>query len=82
MTDPVPYTVWSIRTCGLVPGGTERKVKFMSRKMLINASHSEENRVAIVVDGILSELDIEIAGQQQTKGNIYKAVVVRVEPGL
>jgi ribonuclease E len=54
----------------------------MSRKMLINASHSEENRVAIVVDGILSELDIEIAGQQQTKGNIYKAVVVRVEPGL
>ncbi|WP_020675436.1 Rne/Rng family ribonuclease [Geopsychrobacter electrodiphilus] len=54
----------------------------MSKKMLINASHPEENRVAIVVDGILSELDIEIAGQLQTKGNIYKAVVVRVEPGL
>lgn len=50
--------------------------------MLINASHPEENRVAIVVDGILSELDIEIAGQEQTKGNIYKAVVVRVETGL
>ena len=50
--------------------------------MLINASHPEENRVAIVVDGILSELDIELAGQQQTRGNIYKAVVVRVEPGL
>ena len=54
----------------------------MSRKMLINASHPEENRVAIVVDGILSELDIEIAGQEQSKGNIYKAVVVRVETGL
>jgi ribonuclease E len=54
----------------------------MSKKMLINASHPEENRVAIVVDGLLSELDIELAGQQQTKGNIYKAVVVRVEPGL
>jgi ribonuclease E len=54
----------------------------MSKKMLINASHPEENRVAIVVDGILSELDIELAGQQQTRGNIYKAVVVRVEPGL
>ncbi len=54
----------------------------MSKKMLINASHPEENRVAIVVDGILSELDIEIAGQEQTKGNIYKAVVVRVETGL
>lgn len=50
--------------------------------MLINASHPEENRVAIVVDGILSELDIEIAGQEQSKGNIYKAVVVRVETGL
>jgi len=50
--------------------------------MLINASHPEENRVAIVVDGILSDLDIEIAGQEQTKGNIYKAVVSRVEPGL
>lgn len=50
--------------------------------MLINASHPEENRVAIVVDGTLSELDIEIAGQEQTKGNIYKAVVVRVETGL
>ena len=54
----------------------------MSKKMLINATHPEENRVAIVEDGILSELDIEIAGHEQTKGNIYKATVVRVEPGL
>ena len=54
----------------------------MSKKMLINATHPEENRVAIVEDGILSELDIEIAGHEQTKGNIYKATVIRVEPGL
>ncbi len=54
----------------------------MSKKMLINASHPEENRVAIVKDGILTELDIEIEGKEQTKGNIYKAVVVRVESGL
>ncbi len=54
----------------------------MSKKMLINATHAEENRVAIVEDGILSELDIEITGQEQTKGNIYKGVVSRVEPGL
>ncbi|BCR04497.1 hypothetical protein DESUT3_15660 [Desulfuromonas versatilis] len=54
----------------------------MSKKMLINATHPEENRVAIVEDGILSELDIEVGGKEQTKGNIYKAVVVRVEPGL
>jgi ribonuclease E len=54
----------------------------MTKKMLINATHPEENRVAIVEDGILTELDIEIAGKEQTKGNIYKATVVRVEPGL
>jgi len=54
----------------------------MSKKMLINATHLEENRVAIVEDGILSELDIEIAGKEQTRGNIYKGTVVRVEPGL
>ena len=50
--------------------------------MLINATHPEENRVAIVEDGILSELDIEIAGKEQARGNIYKANVVRIEPGL
>ncbi|HKL48255.1 MAG TPA: Rne/Rng family ribonuclease, partial [Desulfuromonadales bacterium] len=54
----------------------------MSKKMLINATHPEENRVAIVDDGLLSELDIEMAGRELTKGNIYKAAVVRVEPGL
>jgi ribonuclease E len=54
----------------------------MSKKMLINATHPEEHRVAIVEDGVLSELDIEITGKEQTKGNVYKAVVVRVETGL
>lgn len=54
----------------------------MIKKMLINATHPEENRVAIVEDGILTELDIEVAGREQTKGNIYKATVIRVEPGL
>ena len=54
----------------------------MSKKILINASHQEENRVAIVEDGILTELDIELEGREQTRGNIYKATVVRVESGL
>jgi len=54
----------------------------MSKKMLINATHPEENRVAIVENGILTELGIEVAGREPTKGNIYKATVVRVEPGL
>ncbi len=54
----------------------------MSKKMMVNATHPEENRVAIVEDGILNELDIEVAGREPSKGNIYKAVVVRVETGL
>jgi ribonuclease E len=54
----------------------------MSKKMLINATLPEEDRVAIVDDGILTELDIEVAERQQTKSNIYKGEVVRVEQGL
>lgn len=54
----------------------------MSKKMLINVMHPEEARIAIVEDGHLIELDIETAGREQTRGNVYKGVVVRVEPGL
>lgn len=55
----------------------------MSEKnMLINAIHAEESRVAIVENGILEELGIEMAAAERHKGNIYKGVVVRVEPSL
>lgn len=54
----------------------------MAKKMLINVMHPEESRIAIVEDGHLVELDIETAGREQTRGNVYKGVVVRVEPGL
>jgi ribonuclease E len=54
----------------------------MSKKMLINVMHPEEARIAIVEDGLLVELDIETEGSEQTRGNVYKGVVVRVEPGL
>ncbi|MFA7060563.1 MAG: Rne/Rng family ribonuclease [Pedobacter sp.] len=53
-----------------------------SKKMLLNVMHPEEARVAIVHDGRLMELNVEITGKEQTKGNIYKGVVLRVEPGL
>ncbi len=54
----------------------------MSKKMLINAVHAEESRVAIVENGLLTELGIESAAAERHKGNIYKAIVVRVEPSL
>lgn len=54
----------------------------MSKKILINALHADEARVAIVEDGRLVDLEVEIAGNEQIRGNIYKGVVVCVEPGL
>ena len=52
------------------------------KRMLFNATQAEELRVAIVDGQKLIDLDIEIEGREQRKGNIYKAVVTRVEPSL
>jgi len=52
------------------------------KRMLFNATHQEELRVAIVDGQKLIDLDIETAGQEQRKGNIYKGVITRIEPGL
>ncbi len=52
------------------------------KRMLFNATHAEELRVAIVDGQKLIDLDIESANYQQKKGNIYKARVTRVEPSL
>ncbi|MEO8103266.1 MAG: Rne/Rng family ribonuclease [Betaproteobacteria bacterium] len=52
------------------------------KRMLFNATQAEELRVAIVDGQKLIDLDIEHAGQEQKKSNIYKAVVTRVEPSL
>src|SRR6267142_1185752 len=52
------------------------------KRMLFNATQAEELRVAIVDGQKLVDLDIESAGKEQRKSNIYKAVVTRVEPSL
>jgi len=52
------------------------------KRMLFNATHQEELRVAIVDGQKLIDLDIETAGREQRKGNIYKGVVTRIEPSL
>ncbi|HWL27430.1 MAG TPA: Rne/Rng family ribonuclease [Burkholderiaceae bacterium] len=52
------------------------------KRMLFNATHQEELRVAIVDGQKLIDLDIEAAGREQRKGNIYKGVITRIEPGL
>ena len=50
------------------------------KRMLINATQAEERRLAIVDGQKLLDYEIEIEGREQRKGNIYKAVVTRVEP--
>ena len=54
----------------------------MSRKMLIDAAHKEEIRVAILNGDRLDEYDFETSTKKQLKGNIYLAKVVRIEPSL
>lgn len=52
------------------------------KRMLFNATQSEELRVAIVDGQKLIDLDIEHAGKEQRKSNIYKGVITRIEPSL
>jgi ribonuclease E len=54
----------------------------MSTRMLIDASHTEETRVAVVRGNRIDEFDFEAANKKQLRGNIYLARVTRVEPSL
>ncbi|MEX2516371.1 MAG: Rne/Rng family ribonuclease, partial [Gammaproteobacteria bacterium] len=52
------------------------------KRMLINATQPEELRVALVDGQRLYDLDIESSSREQTKSNVYKCKVVRIEPSL
>ena len=54
----------------------------MSKLMLIDATHPEETRVAVVADGQIEDFDFEARNKRQLRGNIYLAKVTRVEPSL
>ena len=54
----------------------------MAKRMLIDATHPEETRVAVVDGRRLEEFDVEVASKKQLKGNIYLAKITRVEPSL
>jgi len=54
----------------------------MSMRMLIDARHPEETRVAVVKGNRIEEFDFESSEHKQLKGNIYLAKVTRVEPSL
>lgn len=52
------------------------------KRMLINATHPEELRVALVDGQKLYDIDIETPSREQKKSNIYKATITRIEPSL
>src|SRR6476660_6958909 len=54
----------------------------MKSEMLINVSQPEECRIAIIEDGLLEELYIERASQDNYVGNIYKGRIVNLEPSI
>ncbi len=54
----------------------------MTSRMLIDARHQEETRVAVLTGNRIEEFDFESADHKQIKGNIYLAKVTRVEPSL
>ncbi len=54
----------------------------MATRMLIDARHPEETRVAVLQGNRIEEFDFESAEHKQIKGNIYLAKVTRVEPSL
>ena len=54
----------------------------MKQEMLINVRQPEECRIAILEDAVLEELYIERTGQDNYVGNIYKGVVVNLEPSI
>ncbi|MBW8309254.1 MAG: ribonuclease E/G [Candidatus Paracaedibacteraceae bacterium] len=54
----------------------------MAKKMLIDATHTEESRVAVIDGNRLENYEVETSTKQQFKGNIYLAKVIRIEPSL
>jgi ribonuclease E len=54
----------------------------MSKKMLIDARHPEETRVAVLSGDKVEDFDFETLSRRPLRGNIYLARITRVEPSL
>src|SRR6516225_9598048 len=63
-------------------GGAPRSYARMAKRMLIDAAHPEETRVAVLNGNRLEDFDFESSTKRQVKSNIYLAKVTRVEPSL
>ena len=54
----------------------------MTKRMLIDAAHADETRVALLEDDLVYDYDFMSSTKSQIKGNIYLAKITRVEPSL
>ncbi|MDA0939035.1 MAG: S1 RNA-binding domain-containing protein, partial [Proteobacteria bacterium] len=54
----------------------------MTRRILIDATHSNEIRLALTKDQALSDFYYQNSSQKAIKGDIYLAKITRIEPGL
>lgn len=54
----------------------------MSKKMLIDARHDQERRVAIVDQNTIVDFEVESSHKHSTKGSVFLGKIVRVEPSL
>ncbi len=54
----------------------------MAKKMLFNVNEPEEIRCAILSDGSLCEYDVETQLREKNKNNIYRGVIVKLEPSI
>ncbi len=54
----------------------------MTKRILVDAVHPEEIRVAVADDSRLVEFDFESVEKRQIKSNIYLGKITRVEPSL
>src|SRR5476649_2464416 len=54
----------------------------MVLRLLIDAVHPDETRIAIVDNGRINDFDFVTSAKKQLKGNIYLAKITRVEPSL
>ena len=59
-----------------------RKTKTSKKVMLINAQHPEECRVVVLDNNIIQDYIVEHSSREQIKGNVYLAVINRVEPSI
>ena len=54
----------------------------MSKRILIDASNSEQTRIAVTVNDKLDDFEIESNKKNSVKGDVYLAKITRVEPSL